>query len=144
MKLGSVLPRPEPFCLPIATILTELEAKPRLLPRSPWGEERGEEDALCWPESQDHSQNSAYLGQALQAQKLGTEQDTERGGDRTGHREVAGGSLVPSGADPRYLCLLPFWCLTQCQLPRQYWDSQRSWAQELKPWDLVSSCPTAL
>lgn len=59
-------------------------------------------------------------------------------------REVAGSGTVPSRADPRYLWHLPFCCLTQHQLPRQYWDRQRSWAQELEPWDLVSSYPAAL
>jgi hypothetical protein len=51
---------------------------------------------------------------------------------------------VPSRADPSFLWHLPFCCLTQCQLPRPSWDRQRSWAQELEPWNLVSSCPTAL
>lgn len=30
-----------------------------------------------------------------------------------------------------------FWLSMPHQLPRQHWDSQRSWAQELEPWCLL-------
>lgn len=71
------------FASPMATIPTELEAKARLLPRAPWEEEeRGRWCPLMSRKPGPLSEFTTCLGQALQAQKLGTEQDTERGGWR--------------------------------------------------------------
>lgn len=90
MGLGSVFPRPEPSCLPIAVIPTELEAKRRLQLGAPWEEEKGERKKVS--SDGQKARTTLRTPSLLRASTPSTET-----GDRTGQtlREVAGGGWCP-------------------------------------------------